>query len=194
MATCNVDVALKFQPELLSSETLLWSGRPNPKVIFHSDDWQLIPFSLVWTGFFVFWEGQAIRTHSTFMILWGLPFLVFGQYFVWGRFLGDAWLKRRTYYGVTNRRVLVLQESWKHRTNIIYIETIPTIEREGNGTGTLWFGTKYPLSGARSTQKRSMSRFSLDLVPVFADIDDMNFVYSLVLGLKDKSLSRLVPQ
>jgi hypothetical protein len=42
------------------------------------------------------------------MVLWGVPFVVIGQYMIWGRFLYDAWLKPRTYYGITNRRVLIL--------------------------------------------------------------------------------------
>jgi hypothetical protein len=64
---------------------------------------------------------------------------------IWGRFLYDAWMKRRTYYAVTNRRVLVLQEAWKRKMNWMYLEAIPTIEREGTMMGTLWFGKKYPL-------------------------------------------------
>jgi hypothetical protein len=39
--------ALKLQPELLSGESLFWAAIPNPRKIFHSDDWALIPFSLL---------------------------------------------------------------------------------------------------------------------------------------------------
>jgi hypothetical protein len=55
------------------------------------------------------------------MVLWGVPFVVIGQYMIWGRFLYDAWLKPRTYYGITNRRVLMRarngrlsSDSWTH--------------------------------------------------------------------------------
>src|SRR5216684_2272223 len=98
----------------------------------------------MWTGFVVFWEAQALRFwgktsrpggNDIFMVLWGIPFLVVGNYIVWGRFLVDAWLKRRTYYAVTNRRILILQEGWKRQTNWMYLEAIPTIEREGAKTG-----------------------------------------------------------
>ena len=44
------------------------------------------------------------------MALWGIPFLVAGNYMVWGRFLVDGWLKRRTYYAITSRRAFLLQE------------------------------------------------------------------------------------
>jgi len=135
---------MKIQPEIISGERVYWAGMPNPSVIFHSDDRTAIPFTLIWTGFFVFWEANALGMWGSaprgggsnlFMVLWGIPFLIIGNYMVWGRFLVDAWLKRRTYYAVTNRRILVLQEGWTRKTNFMYLEVIPTIEREGRRWG-----------------------------------------------------------
>jgi len=89
--TIDPRAAQKFQPELMSSERLYWAGMPNPSVIFHSDDWTAIPFSLMWTGFFVFWEATVLGVwgkeprpngNDTFMVLWGIPFLIFGNYMV----------------------------------------------------------------------------------------------------------------
>jgi len=120
------------------------------------------------------------------MELWGIPFLVMGNYLVWGRFLWDAWLKRRTYYAVTDRRVLVLQEGWKRKTSMMFLEEIPQIAKEGTSTGTLWFGVKYPVVAPRRQKTRDVSRFSLGDVPVFADIADVDSVYRLILGLRTK--------
>jgi hypothetical protein len=189
MGPIDPEAAAKLQPELLSGESVLWTGRPNFGVIFHSDDWYLIPFSLLWGGFSIFWESGVLGywghgskgTPSIFMALWGIPFVVFGQYMIWGRFLHDAWRKRRIYYAVTNRRVLILQEGWKRKTSSTYLEVIPTIEREGEVRGTMWFGPKYPVIAGRGQQTRGMSRFSIGDVPVFADIDDVEAVYRLVL-------------
>jgi len=80
----------KIAPYLSSDETLHRAGMPNPNIIFHSDDWAAIPFSLLWTGFFVFWEFGVWKQQSTFMFLWGIPFLLIGNYMVWGRFFVDA--------------------------------------------------------------------------------------------------------
>jgi hypothetical protein len=188
----NIDplAAQKVQSELMPRESIYWAGMPNPGVIFHSDDWSAIPFTLIWTGFFVFWEGNALgvwgqnaRT-DVFMALWGIPFLVVGNYMVWGRFLVDAWLKRRTYYAVTSQRVLVLQEGWRRKTSTTFLEAIPTIEREGTGTGTLWFGPKYPIVATRGRKRRDMSRFSIGDVPVFADIEDVDSVHRLIIDLR----------
>jgi hypothetical protein len=195
MGILDPRVSTQFQAELSTGENLLWTGMPNPEVIFHSDDWYLIPFSLLWGGFAIFWEAGVLGYWgngakggiSTFMALWGIPFIVAGQYFIWGRFLVDAWLKRRTYYAVTNRRVLVLQDGWKRKTSSIYISSIPTVEREGLTQGTLWFGPKFPVIAGRGQKTRSMSRFAIGDVPVFADIDDLESVYRLVLDMRDRA-------
>ena len=167
-----------------------------PRVLFHSDDLYMIPFGLLWGGFAIFWEmgvlgywgnGPEGQTVSTFMELWGIPFIVVGQYMIWGRFFYDGWLKRRTYYAVTNRRVLVIKEGWSRKTSWVYVSAIPTIAREGSVTGTLWFGPKYPVFGGRGQKRRSMSRFSIGDVPVFADIDDLDSVYRMVLDLREKT-------
>lgn len=199
--TIDPRAAQKIQAELMSGESIHWAGMPNPRVIFHSDDWAAIPFSLIWTGFFVFWEAQALGVwakssrptgNHTFMALWGIPFLVMGNYMVWGRFLVDAWLKRRTYYAVTDQRVLVMQEGWKRKTSTTFLEAIPQIEREGARTGTLWFGPKYPIVAAKGKKTRDMSRFSIGDVPVFADVDDVDSVCRLIMDLrKSKSAGRL---
>ena len=179
----------------MSGESVYWAGMPNPRIIFHSDDWTAIPFTLIWTGFFVFWEADALGIRGkasrhgeidVFMALWGIPFLDIGNWMVWGRFLADAWLKRRTYYAVTNLRVLVLQDGWKKKTSTTFLESIPMIEREGAVTGTLWFGPKYPVVAAKGRKTRDMSRFSIGDVPVFADIEDVDSVYRLIIDLREK--------
>jgi hypothetical protein len=198
MGTIDPQAAAIVQTELMSGESVYWAGMPNRGVIFHSDDWYVVPFSLLWGGFAIFWEasvlgywGKGPRSGgpALFMAIWGIPFIVMGQYMIWGRFLYDAWLKRRTYFAVTNRRVLTVQEGWKRKASSMYLEAIPSIEREGTATGTLWFGTKYPIFTGRGSGKktRSMSRFSLGEVPVFADIDDVDSVYRVIMDLREKA-------
>jgi hypothetical protein len=194
LITIDPRAAQKIQPELLSDETLHWAGMPNPRVIFHSDDWTAIPFSLLWGGFAIFWEGGVLGYWgnskegivSPFMVLWGIPFVLCGQYMIWGRFLHDAWLKRRTYYAVTNRRVVALQEGSNRKLSTVPLEAIPSIESEEGENGTLWFGPKYPLVGSRGSRKRGMSRFSVEDVTVFADIAEARNVRQLVWDLRAK--------
>jgi hypothetical protein len=48
MGTSDPQAAAKVQMELMSGENLYWAGMPNRDVVFHSDDWTLVPFSLLW--------------------------------------------------------------------------------------------------------------------------------------------------
>jgi len=199
MAIIDSVAAQKFQPELLSGESIYWAGMPNPSIVFHSEDLGLIPFSLLWGGFAIFWEaivlgywGNTPRSSSPsiFGVLWGIPFVVVGQYLIWGRFVVDAWLKRRTYYAVTNRRVLLLQESWKRKSKFIFLDSLPELSRDGTSTGTVWLGPKYPSFGGRGRASRGWSRFSMSsLVPALADIDNPDYVERLILELREKSRS-----
>lgn len=197
MGPIDPDASLKLQSELISGESLLWASRPNPSVIFHSDDWYTIPFSLLWAGFSIFWEAGALGFwgHSSkasppiFMAIWGIPFVIIGQYMIWGRFVYDGWRKRRTFYGITSRRLIALQEGTKRRTCSMYLDAIPSIERDGGPNGTLWFGNKYPMMAQRG-QRTRQSRFYIGEVPIFADIDDADSVYRLILDLSEKARTR----
>jgi hypothetical protein len=181
----------------MSGETLQWAAMPNPGVVFHSDDWYTIPFSLLWGGFAIFWEASAlgywgtggkVQQSPSLMVLWGVPFVLLGQYFIWGRFLVDAWLKRRIFYAVTNRRVLILQEGWNRKARYCYLESIPEISREGETTGTLWLGEKVVIVGGRRSRKRSVGRFDVDSpTPVLADIDEVESVYRLIRDLREQA-------
>jgi hypothetical protein len=170
-------------------------------VIFHKEDALLIPFSLMWGGFAIFWEssvlaigGHGVKGAPPFFVLWGIPFVIIGQYLIWGRFLYAWWLKNRTYYAVTNQRVLVVQNSWKRQMASAYIDSLPTVLKEGNrsGTGTLRFAQAVPISG-RSNGWGAWNSLSVGGVPTFLDIDDVDYVYRLVSDLREKTRSKNQP-
>ncbi len=45
---------------LLGGERVAWSGRPVQGILFTARDIFLIPFSLIWCGFAVFWEASVL--------------------------------------------------------------------------------------------------------------------------------------
>jgi hypothetical protein len=197
MPQTNQDSMAMIQPELTSGESFVWAGQPNTGVIFHREDLFLIPFSLLWGGFAIFWEagvsgllGFGNRSGGTwsFGILWGIPFVLIGQYLIWGRFIYTAWLKRRTYYAVTHRRVIVVQNSWKRQLASAYIDTLPTLIKEGgsNGIGILRFAQSEPMS-SRSRGWGAWNGLSVGSVPTFMDIEDVDSVYRLVSDLREKA-------
>jgi hypothetical protein len=184
----------KFRNELLSGENVLWTGQPNRNVVFHPKDALLIPFSLLWGGFAIFWEagvlgmwGSTTKTPENvtnwFFALWGVPFILIGQYLIWGRFVYDWWCKKRVFYAATNRRILVLSIARGRRLISIYLESLPFINKtvRADGIGTLSFG---------ESDKRSYwgpwASFSSQGAPVFADIEDAERVYSLIANARSQ--------
>jgi hypothetical protein len=197
MPTINQDSLIVIQPELTSGESILWAGQPSTRVVFHKEDLFLIPFSFLWSGFAIFWEGAVAGywgssgTSSAhpwvFGMIWGIPFVVIGQYMIWGRFLYGAWKKKRTHYAVTNRRVIVVQDGWKRQMASNYIDTLPTLIKEGGsiGIGTLRFAQSESMwSGRRGWE--AWDGMAVGTVPTFIDIEDVDSVYRLVSDLREK--------
>lgn len=99
----------RVQQSLLPSERLLWSGAPDPAAHFTRSDLFLVPFSIFWAGFVVFWEAGAVTQGAPlFFVLWAVPFVLIGLHMLVGRFFYKSFAKRRTVYAITDRRVLVL--------------------------------------------------------------------------------------
>jgi hypothetical protein len=208
MSISDSDTIAVIQPELTGDEHIAWTGQPNPSVIFHKQDVFLVPFSLMWGGFAIFWEGgvSGFWDHGSrhgswlFGMIWGIPFVLIGQYLIWGRFFYDSWLKRRTHYAVTSRRVIVIQNGWSRRVIAAYLDSLPTLTKEGpeSGPGTLSFAPAGSFfSGFSSDSSSSRGRknwgawnaMSIGDVPIFRDIDSLDYVYRLVSDLREKARS-----
>ncbi|WP_147431961.1 hypothetical protein [Motilibacter peucedani] len=98
----------RLAPYLLTDESLLWSGRPDPHKHFTASDIFLVPFSLLWGGFAIFWMTAALVNGAPVpFALFGVPFVALGLYMIFGRFFYKAKRKRETVYGLTDRRALV---------------------------------------------------------------------------------------
>jgi hypothetical protein len=188
--TYNASYA-EIQPELLAGESLLWAGQPQKKVIFHSRDWFAIPFSFMWGGFAIFWEwgvtgglGSSGRHSPDFFMLWGIPFVVMGQYMIWGRFLYTAWRKGRTHYGVTNKRVLILNSGSTRKITDRYFASLDSVSLSvrSDGIGTIEFSPAAIHNPSFwSNGRRRNNQIDIDLSqPIFHDIEDARSVYELI--------------
>jgi hypothetical protein len=160
-------------------EKVLWTGRPDPSRLFGRGDAYLIPFSLMWGGFAIFWEASAIGFGApSLFALWGIPFVVVGQYFIWGRFVYKRWDRRRTVYAVTNQRVLIIR---RRSLQSVFLNQLPVINQSArlDGSGSLEFGSSPGRYGYWANT--GMDFFGSGIgVPAFYDIPDVALVYRLI--------------
>jgi hypothetical protein len=136
--------AQPFQPYLFENERVVWTGQPKQGISLSGKDVLLIPFSLMWGGFVIFWnvgvwgglgDDQAA---PVFLRLWGIPFLLVGLYFIFGRFLHDAYIRKHLRYAVTDQRILVLRRAKFTSLDIHRLPKLELFEHRGQ-TGTLRF-------------------------------------------------------
>jgi len=182
-----------FAGELLPGEQILWAGQPDPSVLFGPGDLFLVPFSVLWGGFALFWEAGVLRSgrngHGVplFFALWGVPFVLAGLYFIAGRFVYKRRLKLNTYYAVTNRRVLIRAGLMRHDVRSLYIGSLPSIERtiRRSGTGSIIFGGGSPFGSWYANSGMEIFAVGRGAVPLgFFDIPDCRRVYDLIVGLR----------
>ena len=101
-------LAQQMSAVVMPEETIVWTGRAPAALRLRPIDAILIPFSLMWGGFALFWESSVINDGAPlFFRLWGIPFVVIGVYLVLGRFLVDAYLRGQTRYAITDRAVYI---------------------------------------------------------------------------------------
>lgn len=177
------------QRELRSDEQLIWSGTPGRGLRLRSSDALMIPFSLLWGGFAIFWEYSVLfgldpsgrplpSPEPFFMKLWGIPFVVVGLYLIVGRFFSDAFQRARTIYAVTDQRILVLTQGFSKRLRSLPLRTLPemTLDEKSDGSGTITFGTSTFGAGAFGTSRRG------ERPPAFEFVERVRNVHDLIRG------------
>ena len=170
-----------FSHKLLEGEKVIWTGQPGQGVILTGRDALMIPFSLLWSGFVVFWETTvlSLKRSPVIMRLWGIPFVLAGIYFIFGRFLVDAYIRKRMHYAVTNQRILISRLSPFTAFTSLSLDRLPELRlTEGrNGRGTIYFGQQ-----AQGLSRNGFGVWtpSLDSTPQFISIDDAQNVYGKI--------------
>lgn len=174
--------------ELNSDERLLWSGGPATGIRLRSSDLLMIPFSLLWGGFAFFWEYGVLqiptRAHKPggmpfeFMALWGIPFVLIGLYMIVGRFFADAYLRARTRYAVTDRRILIVTNGWSRQAKSLSLRTLGevSLQERSDGSGTITFGSPssgwgMPAGGWPSSRQKTAPAF--EFVPDVRRVDEL---------------------
>lgn len=149
----------------------------------------LIPFSLMWGGFAIFWEASVLSNQhardGVLFPIWGVPFVLIGLYLIIGRFFVRRWALRNTVYALTNRRAVSLTPSVRGaaRESSVWLRSYPQIDRRGAspGRGTLCIGAAGigPRSLLADPGWPGLWNQRGGGI-VFFDIDDVDQVYGLI--------------
>lgn len=181
-----------FRDELRKDEKILWTGGPDPKVLFTVADLFFLPFGLIWTGMLVWMlsgivSGPGGNSSSAPPPLWFfIPFMAAGFWILIGRFMYKVWKKKRTHYAVTDKRILIVTRSFGKHVRTAYLNTIPGITRSigAKGIGTVRFGNSSLWSSVyANTGMEMFGAFYGEDAPTFYDIRDAEKVYKLVTEL-----------
>jgi len=169
--------------QLESGESLIWADRPRQGLVLRGGDAFLIPFSLVWFSFAVFWEFTVLSSGApVFMSLWGVPFVLIGLYFVTGRFLVDARVRANTYYGLTSRRAIILSGLLRRTVTSISLRTLNEISvtERADRSGSIVLGRAHPFaSWYAGANWPGTSQY---LAPTFELIPDAKQVHDRLLA------------
>jgi hypothetical protein len=176
-----------------SDEELLWSSQPSGTLLSPADR-MLIPSSaciLLLPGLLLYWALFLPSAHPTFRIVSGIIAALSaasGLYLVVGRFAVKALRRRRTYYGITQRRVVEVIDGQPARlrtASILGMDGISMYVRP-DGTGAIQFGRHTPVGAiAPIHADLGLPIASPDKVPLaFHAVANVVAVSNLVVGLR----------
>lgn len=172
-----------FQGELLDGEEILWMGQGDKWRLFNRQDLFLIPFSLFWCSIAIPMLISGFVTGNIIFIL--LPHGWIGLYMLFGRFIVKYLNKEKTYYAVTNYRILIVSGLFNRRLQTFSLNNLPTLEKRigWGGVGTLIFAE----TPSKSWWNRSRTSYSNTGMEIFGqgeagfyDIHEVDEVYRLI--------------
>ena len=137
-----------IQGAMSAGETLLWAGKPTSGFRFLPYDWFVVPIVLFWMGIPIFIVGTTPPSQSGGPPAWFfVPFLMIGSFLLVGRYAVDAWVRSRTYYGITDHSVVIVQRAFRENTQFLDLRSLNamTLTLRRDGTGVILFGTPLPM-------------------------------------------------
>lgn len=173
-----------LQKHLNRGERIIWAERPKQGIIFRSSDGCLIPFSLAWGGFAIFWETMVLVMDAPFfMALFGIPFVIVGLYLIVGRFLHDSYIRKQIIYGITDKRIVIKRGDKLRFVDLSSLTDIQLTEKK-DGSGSILFNSKYD-QGNRRGNASNLSFTPLSMGLGFEAIPRVQYVYNQIEELRN---------
>lgn len=147
----------------------------------------MIPFSLMWGGFAMFWEFSVVTSGAPlFAMFWGIPFVLVGLYIIFGRFFVDMEQRSRTYYALTNERVIIVSGLFNQSVKTLKLRQLTEINitNRSNNKGTITFGTSHPMSWMYISGFPS----KYPVAPSFEMIDNARMVYQKIQHMQREGI------
>lgn len=138
-ANIGLEIEIYLQQSVLErGEKIVWKGRPTPAASVQMG-WMELFVGLFFFGFSVFWTVSAFSAGGIFGIF-GIPFLAFGAWAITKPFRTKNRAKK-SYYAITNRRVLIIKRDNGYSVNSIYAYEFNHYARKDrtNGAGDIRF-------------------------------------------------------
>jgi len=179
------DVKSLISRELDGDENLLWYGQPRQGLFLRGSDVFMIPFSLMWGGFAIFWEYSVLQGGAPgFFALWGIPFVAIGLYMIFGRFFFEAKQRKNTFYGVTDKRIIILSGIFSKHSKSLAVKLLSDIslKEKKNGIGSVILGQENPMAGFMAGSSWPGGK---NPTPRLDNIPDSKKVYDIVRGLRE---------
>jgi len=164
----------QFQPFLLTGERLLWTGRPTRGAPFNCSG---LAFGLVFLGFACFWTFFSyVLAGEIWFSAFGIPFILAGLFMVFGRPLLNLFVRKRTIYAVTDRRLLRLTGPRLDATDLDDVAPLNLTEG-ANRVGSIFFNLPqaWPAQGVDLPVRRPQG-----LIASFDNIANVRTVYELI--------------
>lgn len=187
MDSTSTVVATKLS--LDRGERQLWAGRPRQGILFRGSDIFMIPFSILWGGFAVFWEATVILSGGPLLFaLFGIPFVLMGLYITVGRFVLDARRRANVTYGVTDQRIVIQSGILRPTVKSLELSTLSdvTVQERADGSGTITFGPTHPFA----TMYAGMAWPGVPQATSFELIPDARRVYDTIRAAQQATRGR----
>lgn len=152
----------EIRKQLSPSEELIWCGKPQQGIIFTGRDIPTTIIYSIFTGFALFILSMFLRSASLPYIFYygAVAFAIIACYLLFGRFIEQAHLRKKTWYALTSQRILISYGPYSGKPKSFSLHlailelppqafsltSLPDVKLEkvnNQGIGTINFGLPY---------------------------------------------------